>query len=319
MQQFATNTFNLFRAAIVAFAQDRAARQAAALAYYGILSLAPLLIIAISIAGIVFSRSDIEQQLLDQASQQLGSGAADLLETILTATYADGGGTIATVLSLLLLVFAATNLFAQLKMSLNRIWHVEQDERAFVQGILKLIRDRLLAFVMVIGVGLALLLLQIVGTAISVIVAVAGELALDSVLLVELLNMVAVIAFAALVVALIFRYLPDERLGWGEIWIGAVFTAVLFLIGQRVISLYIQNTSTGSIYGVAGSFIIVLLWIYYSAAILLFGAEFTHVYAHQHGSIAEADDASEEMHTNGRPPGKIPISCRNHERLARHR
>lgn len=159
-----------------------------------------------------------------------------------------------------------------------------------MQSVLRLAGDRLLAAVMVLGVGLALLVFQAVNMAISIAISVAGELALNTTLLLEVLNTLASIGFVAMIISLIFRYVPDRQLAWREVWLGSLFTAVLFAIGQQAIGFYLESSSVASAYGVAGSVIIVLLWIYYSTSILLFGAEFTHVYAHLYGSHSDASD-----------------------------
>lgn len=284
IQKNAANILELFQDTLSAWFRDNASRQAAALAYYGILSLAPLLIIAISVAGIFLGRADIKQQVIQEVTKALGSGSGDLVKNVLDATYSGGSGLLATVLSVFLLMFAATNIFFQLKTSLNRIWGVQYDEEknALLQDILRLIGDRFIAALMVLGVGFALLLFQALGAVLSVLISVVSTLPVNTTFLLHVLNLTASIGFTAMVISLIFRFLPDKRLAWSEVWVGALFTAVLFAVGQRAISLYLENSSVASAYGVAGSLIVVLLWIYYSAMILLFGAEFTQAYARLH-------------------------------------
>ena len=283
-----TAIVKLFRETINAWLRDKASRQAAALAYYGVLSLAPLLIIAISVAGLFFGRADVKQQVIAEVTRLLGTSGAELVETVLNTTYQGNGGILATLVSLGLLLMAATNIFFQLKTSLNRIWDVEShdEDSKLIKDIFKLLMDRLVAAVMVIGFGFVLLLSQITSTIISVFVSIAADFAVSTSLLLQLLNAAASIGLTAVIVSLIFRFLPDKQLAWGDIWIGSVFTAVLSAVGQRLISLYLENSSVASAYGIAGSLIVILLWIYYSASILLFGAEFTQAYAHLYGSQA---------------------------------
>lgn len=296
MSQVVNNITRLLADAVNAWFQDHAARQAAALAYYGVLSLAPLLIVAISIAGFFFGRADVQQQVIAEVSELLGSGGANLVENVLNATYNNDGGIFATIISLILLFIAATNIFFQLKTSLNQIWDVQEEEIKFLQSILQLVLDRLLAALMVVGFGFILLLSQIFGTTVALIISFADELAVNTTLLLQLLNTTATIALTALVISFVFRFLPDKQLEWRDVWVGALFTAVLFSFGQRAISFYIENGSAASAYGVAGSLIVVLLWIYYSASILLFGAEFTQAYARHHGSLS--DNRSSEIVTS---------------------
>jgi len=145
----------------------------------------------------------------------------------------------------------------------------------------------LMAAVMVVGFGLLLILAQIFSTAVSLVIAAAGNLPFNTSLLLQVLNIVVSIGMSTLIFSLIFRFLPDKRLAWGDIWVGALFTALLFAFGQRAISIYLENSTVASAYGVAGSVIVLLLWIYYSASILLFGAEFTQAYSHLFGSQQE--------------------------------
>ncbi|NDJ86364.1 MAG: YihY/virulence factor BrkB family protein [Chloroflexi bacterium] len=284
MPKFNSGIPKLLEQTIMAYIQDRASRQAAALAYYGVLSLAPLLIIAISVAGIFLGRDDVQQQVISEVEQVIGSGSADLVQDVLEATYDRDGGFFATVVSVILLLFGATNLFSQLKMSLNRVWGVETEEgRAILHGILNVIRDRLIAALMVVGVGFLLLLSQMLTPAISVVISFASDLDVNIAFLLQILNMSISIALSAFIIGLVFRFLPDTRPAWRDVWVGALFTAVLFALGQRLIGLYIENSNMASAYGVAGSVIVVLLWIYYSSSIVLFGAEFTEVYARLYG------------------------------------
>lgn len=288
MRKIVTNIVRLFQQTILGWFQDNAGRQAAALAYYGVLSLAPMLIIAISVAGFFFGRRAIQQDVIAEVERMLGTGSAQLVESVLNATYSNGGGTIATAFSLLLLLFASTNIFFQLKTSLNRIWGVEfTEERPLWKNLLQVLQARLTAGLMVVGFGLVLLLTQILNTAISLIISVASDLAVNTSFLLQLLNTAAFIGLSATIISLIFQYLPDQRLAWRDVWVGALFTAVLFALGQGAIGLYLENSSLVSAYGVASSLIVVLLWIYYTAAILLFGAEFTQAFVHEYGSLAE--------------------------------
>lgn len=297
MQNFISNTIKLFKKAIADFMEDKATRQAAAIAYYGVLSLAPLLIIAISVAGIFFGRSTIQQQVVGEVQQALGAESADLVSNVLSSTYSTtGGGLLTTIVSVLLLLMAASNIFFQLKLSLNRIWEVEEadEDTALIENVVNLLMERLLAAAMVIGLGVVLLGSQVLSTAIPFVISAASDLPVDTTLLLQVLNTLASLAIATLVIAVIFRFLPDNRIAWGDILIGSLFTAVLFSVGQYAISLYLQTSSVASAYGVAGSLIVILLWIYYSSSILLFGAEFTQTYARMFGSLKESQTERKE-------------------------
>lgn len=290
---------NILRKAVSDWFEDNASRQAAALAYYGVLSLAPLLVIAITIAGTFFGRADIQQEVITQTEQTMGTGSAELVNNVLNATYNSDGGVLATLLSLGILVFAASNIFAQLKMSLNQILDVDQSgDQELLQGIIGFARDRLISSVMVVGFGLLLIVSQILSTIISIIIITVGDISVATISLLQVTNIVASIAFSTFIIGLIFRYLPDKELGWSDVWIGAFFTSILFAVGQRLISLYIENAGVVSAYGVAGSLIVILLWIYFSTSILLFGGEFTNAYSELYGLQS---DQSEDATTDSAP------------------
>jgi len=270
--------------------EDQVSRQTAALAYYGILSLSPLLIVAITVAALFFGRADIQQEFLNEANRLLGSGSADLIQTILNATYSNDSGLLATLFSLFIIWFSATNIFLQLKMSLNVIWHVENAEdnrNPLIEGLVNFLWGRLVAAIMVVGLGFALFLSQILGTSIAILISLTNNLPIHLPFLLQSLNTIASTLFTALIISLVFRFLPDKRLAWKDVWIGSLFTALLFLIGQNIIRFYLSHSNVASAYGVTGSLIVLLLWIYYSANILLFGAEFTQAYAHLFGSKAK--------------------------------
>lgn len=293
MQKIAT----LFQKTLMAWFADNATRQAAALAYYGVLSIAPLLVIVITVAGLFFGQADVQQQIITEAEQLLGAGSAELIENILNETYNTDGGFFATISSLFILLFAATNIFSQLKTSLNHILNVENKESdQLIHGIVNFIKDRLLAALMVIGFGIVILVSQGLSTVISVVISVASDLPLNTALLLQLLNITLSLGLSTFVISLIFRFLPDKRLAWHEVWVGGLFTAILFSLGQRALSFYFETGNVASAYGVAGSLIVILLWIYYAVNILLFGAEFTQAYAETYGSLAEERTHSEATH-----------------------
>jgi membrane protein len=274
-----TAIFNVFRRAFLAFFEDKVSRQAAALAYYGLLSLAPLLIITITIAGLFFGQSEVQQQVVNGVSQQLGDGSGELIQTVLKATYGGDGGILATVFSIILLLIASTNIFFQLKESLNRIWNVDETEDdRLVTTLRKFLQDRLFAAVGVVGVVLLILASQIFNTMIALVISFTNDLGASTATTLQVLNVLAMIATGSMIVSLVFRYLPDKKMGWYSIWVGSVVTAILFTVGQHGITLYLENSTVASAYGAAGAVIVILLWIYYTAMIFLFGAEFTQAF-----------------------------------------
>ncbi len=275
--------FDLFKQAGKEFSSDKAPRLGAALAYYTVFSIAPLLLIAIAIAGLVFGQEAAMGQISRQLSGVMGPSTAKTLEEMIQSAAKPKSGMVATILGIVTLVFGASGVFGQLKDALNTIWNVEEKRRA---GVLGFIRDRFLSFAMVFSIGFLLLVTLVVDAVISATGEVlapkipGGEVVLQS------LQLVVSFALATVLFALIFRFLPDIRVAWRDVWIGAVFTSIFFVVGKFGLGLYLGKSAAGSAYGAAGSLVILLLWTYYSAQILFFGAEVTQVYARSHGSMA---------------------------------
>ncbi|MEO1298764.1 MAG: YihY/virulence factor BrkB family protein [Cyanobacteria bacterium J06636_16] len=262
---------------------DNASRLAAALAYYTIFSIAPLLILIIAIAGLFFDSSAVREQMTGQIESLLGSSGAEFITIVLDNANRPGesSGILASAISIGLLLFGATGVLAQLQTSLNIVWNVETRPDMGVMGFL---HKRLLSFGMILGIGF-LLLVSLVAS--SVVAGFANYFqnlfpGLDS--LVQLANFLISFGMVTLLFAMIFRFMPDVKIAWGDVWFGAAVTAILFAIGKFAIGLYLGNSSIGSTYGAAGSVIVLLVWVFYSAQILFFGAELTQVYARRFGS-----------------------------------
>lgn len=263
--------------------QDKASQLAAALAYYTIFSLAPLLILAIAVAGLFFDSDAVRDQLMSQVESLIGGTGADFVRTVLDNANQPGqnSGWIASGLSIVLLLVGATGVLAQLQLALNAIWNIEARPD---KGVFNLIRARVLSLGMIIVIGFLLLVSLVVS---SVIAGFSGYLytlapGLDA--LVQFLNFAVGFGMVTLLFAAMFKYLPDAVIAWRDVWFGAAATAVLFSIGKYLIGLYLGNSSFGSSYGAAGSVIILLVWVFYSAQILFYGAELTQVYSRRFGS-----------------------------------
>ncbi|HJU52850.1 MAG TPA: YihY/virulence factor BrkB family protein [Acidimicrobiia bacterium] len=260
--------------------EDKAPRLGAALSYYTAFSLPPLLVALIGIAGIAFGADVVSDRLVEQVRGLVGTESADLLgEAIAEAQETTGPGW-AVALGVALLVIAASGVFAQLQDALNTIWDVRPKPGG---GVWRLIQKRLLSLAAVLGAGFLLLVSLAVSTATAALADLAGGIE-------SLAPFVAVldVAFSLVVItvlfALIFKFLPDVRIRWGDVWLGAFLTAGLFIIGKFAIGLYLGTSDVGSAYGVAGSLIIIMVWIYYSALIVFFGAELTQVWSKRHES-----------------------------------
>jgi len=282
-------TFELFKQAYIEFGEDKAQRLGAALAFYTIFSLAPLLLIAIAIAGLVFGREAAQGEIFDQLRTVFGPQAAAAIQEMVKSAAKPKSGTIATVVGIVTLLFGAAGVFGQLKDALNTIWNVEPKKEG---GLLKMLKDRFLSFAMVLGTGFLLLVSLVLDSAIAAAGHFLGNRLPGGEALWQGIQLVVSLGVVTLLFALIFRFLPDVHPSWRDVWLGAVFTAVLFVIGKFALGLYLGKSAVGSSYGAAGSLVVLLLWVYYSAQILFFGAEFTQVYARSHGSMAKAAEQS---------------------------
>lgn len=287
--------FELLRDAGLRWAEDKASIFAAALAYYTVFSLAPLLVLGVAIAGRILRESNVQDIILQYVTENLGTDIADLIAQLLA-----GGGTwntsgvLATIISTLVLLWGATNVFNHLKRALNTIWGVEPKLPTGLHGVVYFIKTRGLASLMVLGVGFLFVAAFVLNTVLTTLdqflLKWFPDLALqiDNSLISFLLSWV----IPAVAFAIIFKALPDAKVAWLDVWAGAGLTAVLFALGNYGISIYLTYSSVASAYGAAGSLIVMLLWIYYSAQIFFFGAEFTQIFANRYGSkVVPADNA----------------------------
>jgi membrane protein len=262
--------------------EDNVSRLSAALAYYTVFAIAPLLVIAIAITGFVFGRDAAQGVVYDQSKQMLGDAAAKALQNMIKNAGETGSGLFATILGIILLIYAATNVFASLQDSLNTIWEVKPSPNA---GWWTTVRNRLLSFGMVVGIAFLLMVSLILSAVIAAAIKFVGMSGQGW--LWQVANFLVFIPVACLLFAMIFKVLPDVKIAWGEVWIGAAVTAVLFAIGKVLIGFYLGQGSVTSVYGAAGSLVVLLIWVYYSAQIVFLGAEFTQVYARRTGSSLE--------------------------------
>jgi membrane protein len=260
---------------------DKASRLAAALAYYTLFSLAPLLIIAIGIAGLVFGEEAAQGQIMGELQGMIGESGAAFLQDMLAASREPAHSLAATVIGVAVLLFGATNAFGQLQDAMNTIWQVQSRPGRAVRAILA---ERFLSFAMVLGTGFLLLVSLALSAAFAAIGAYLSsvlpipEFALQSV------NFALSFGLTSFLFALIFKVVPDAKIAWRDVWIGAILTALLFSTGKLLIGIYLGKSSVASTFGAAASPVILMVWIYYSAQILFLGAEFTQVYATRFGS-----------------------------------
>jgi membrane protein len=285
---FAT-AFGLFKQTFQEWLDDKAPQLGAALAYYTVFSLAPLVLLLLAIVGVLF-RSNPEgawQKITEQMSYVLDKSAVEVVQGIAQQAAEPGKSTLATTLGIALALFGATGVFGQLQDALNTIWGVKAKPGLGIWGFL---RARFLSFAMLSGVCFLLLVSLVVETLLKafshyVQAMLPGGLAVA-------LSVYLIFDFAVVLTlfAMIFKVLPDVKIRWRDVWIGAALTAFLFLLGKWALGLYLASGTAASAYGAASSLITLLLWIYYSSQILLFGAEFTQVYANEFGCAVEPDD-----------------------------
>jgi len=276
----AKSVSRVFKNSAAEFMEDRVLTLSAALAYYAIFSIAPLLVIIIGVAGLAFGEPAARHQIADQIQGFVGPNAARMVQSMMAAQQ-KSGSLIATIVGTVLLLLGASGVFGQLKDSLNAIWRVKAKPG---RGVVGLILDRLLALLMVIAIGVLLLLSMAMTTAISAFYGVIETVIPIPSFLIQLFNLVLGLGVSTLLFALIFKLLPDVKIRWRDVWIGAFGTALLFTVGEYLLSLYLGRKSTASAYGAAGSAVVILMWIYYSSLILFFGAEVTQAYAEESGS-----------------------------------
>jgi len=282
MQWDADTFWSLLKQTAVSWLDDYAPSMGAALAYYTLFSLAPLLLIVISVAGLIFGEEAARGEITFQLQSLMGDAGARAVQDLLASVRQPVEGSFATAVGLLLLLVGATTVFAELQDSLDRIWRVP--DRVRPNGWLALVRARLLSFGMILAVGF-LLTVSLVISAITALLGKTVEPLFGGWYVVgAAVNGLGGFLLIAAMFALIYKVMPRVRVHWRDVWTGAVFTALLFTLGKVVIGLYISRFGMSSGFGAAGSLVIVLLWVYYSAQVFLFGAEFTWVYANACGS-----------------------------------
>ncbi len=279
--------WGLLKETVSEWSEDRVPRLGAALAYYTGFSLAPLLLIMISIAGLVFGREAVQGQIVEQLRGLVGNEGAEAIQGMMQSAARPRTGAFAAAISVATLLFGASGVFGALQDSLNTIWEVTPKPG---RGVLGLIKDRFISFTMVLGMGFLLLVALFVSAALVALGTFLGGILPAPEFVLQAINLVVSFAVITLLFAMIYKVLPDVEIRWGDVWIGAAFTALLFILGKFALGLYLGKSSMSSAYGAAGSLIVVLLWVYYSAQILFFGAEFTQVYANRFGSRVVPDE-----------------------------
>jgi len=305
---------------VSAWIDDFAPSMGAALAYYTLFSIAPLLIIVIAIAGLVFGQDAARGEIVAQIQGLIGRDGAMAVQGLLKSTSEPAQGIVAIIISTIMLIIGATTVFAELQSDLDRIWNVPSAAKQM--GILIMLRTRLLSFGLVLGLGFLLVVSLVVGAAIAAIGKWWNGFFAGWEALFQAIDFCISFAISTVLFAMIYKFMPRARIAWRDVWIGAAVTALLFEVGKFLIGLYLGKTSVASGFGAAGSLVVLLVWVYFAAQIFLLGAEFTWAYAHERGSKAEQSGQQQEpvvsslsgdtsTAASGQAPGSIvtPAMC----------
>jgi membrane protein len=269
--------WQLLKQAGQSWVDNKSARLGAALAFYSVLSLAPLLLLVLTAAAAIWGQKAAQGNIMGQMTSIIGREGAEAIQSILAASEQNkSGGLIATLTGIVTLLFSASGVFGELQDSMNLIWKAKPRQG---QAILVMLRERFTSFTMVVGSGFLMLISLLVSAALSVASQYVNGLLPDFVLLMQAINFLISFGVIALLFAMTFKVVPDVSVPWRDVWPGGILTAALFIIGKMVIGFYLGHAGMASTYGAAGSFVALLLWVYYSAQILFFGAEFTYAYS----------------------------------------
>jgi membrane protein len=263
------------------FLDDQPFQLAAALSYYTLLSLAPLLLVVIGVAGLVFGEKAARGELVGEISSVMGHQQAQAIQAMIAHAGRSHTDIISTIIGIVILCVGATTVFGSLQLALNKIWCVKASPNT--NAIWGLVRSRLLSLGVVFGLGFILLASLLLSTVISALHGYITGFFPGAATLIRIINVLVSFAVIAAVIALIFKFLPDVRIAWRAVWVGALITSALFVVGKYLISLYLGHAGIGSSYGAAGSIVVLMVWVYYTSLILFLGAEATRVYAHRRG------------------------------------
>ena len=278
MRLSAKATIKLLKETAAAWTGDYAPSMGAALSYYTLFSIAPLLLIVIAVAGLVFGAEAARGEIVGQLAALIGADGAKAVESVLRAADRPAQGVVATIVGVFTLLLGAATVFGELQNALDRIWRAPAREAS--KGWWNLLRTRLLSFGMILGIAFLLT----VSLVLSAAIAALGKWWGPAEIVAHALELVLSFGLTMVLFALIYKFIPRVHVGWHDVWMGAAVTAVLFAVGKLLIGLYLGKSSVASPFGAAGSLVVLMLWVYYSAQIFLFGAEFTWVYAREHGS-----------------------------------
>jgi len=266
--------------------EDNVTRLAAALAYYTLLSIAPLIILAVAVAGLAFGEAAAREHIAAELSSVVGTGAASAIESIVQNARAPGTGIVSLAVGIVVLLFGASGVFGELQSALNTVWDVAPQPG---RGVWGLVKDRFFSFTLVVGVAFLLLVSLVVSAALTWVGQVFEDTLPGGALVWQVVNFAISLGVVTVLFALMFKKLPDVFIRWRDVWVGAAVTAGLFTLGKFGLGLYLGSAGVSSAYGAAGSIVALVIWVYYSSQVVLVGAEFTEAYARHFGSQIRPD------------------------------
>ncbi|MDP3412196.1 MAG: YihY/virulence factor BrkB family protein [Polaromonas sp.] len=296
--------YRLAKQSVTAWIDDYAPSMGAAISYYTVFSIAPLLIIVIAVAGLVWGRDAVQGEIVAQLTGLIGRDGAVGVQALIESANQPAKGVIATLISVGVLLVGATTVFAELQSALDRVWDVPPSQKA--SGIWATLRARLLSLGFILGLGFLLSVSLVFSAGVAAFGGWANGLFPGWELLLQVVNTAISLGISSLLFAMIFKLMPQATVSWRDVWVGAGVTAVLFEIGKALIGLYIGKSSVTSSFAAAGSLVVLLVWVYYSAQIFLLGAEFTWVFAHEHGSRRGQADTKADAHAAALAEAKAP-------------
>ena len=292
MPRFLRSIFEMLKQTASEWMDQNMSRLGAALAFYTLFAIAPLFVIVLAIAGLWFGEEAARRELFTQVSGLVGSEGGEAIQALVSAAHKPKTGAWAAIIAVVTLFVGATGVFVELQDALNSVWGVR---RVSGRGLRNFIKNRLLSFALIAGIGFLLLVSLILSAGLSALGSFMVGLLPAQETIWQAINFMVSFGVITLLFAMIFKVLPDVKIAWRDVWIGAIITALLFNFGKLLFGLYLGRSSVTSVYGAAGSLVVVLLWVYYSAQILFFGAKFTQVYSNRYGSHFEPMPGAEAV------------------------
>ncbi|HKU44747.1 MAG TPA: YihY/virulence factor BrkB family protein [Polyangiales bacterium] len=271
---------SLLKATVVEWIDDNAARVAASLAFYTLLSMAPLMILSIAIAGVVLGEDTARQQIVERVGALIGPQAAGALDAVVASAHHSDSGVLSSIIGVVVLLAGASGVFGELQYALDTIWGVKPKPQ---RGVLGVVKDRLFSFAMVIGVAFVLLVSLVVSAVVSGLGSYMADALPGGALVWQVVNLCVSLAVITALFAMIYKVVPDVEIRWRDVWVGAFVTAALFNLGKYLLGIYLGRSSVASSYGAAGSVVALVVWVYYSSQLVFLGAEFTQVFAKRFG------------------------------------